>query len=79
MKYLKETADVTIVYKRGDLIEYSDSVFDDDRCDWCSINEAAFLCEGDVFVWYSWKQRTTAMSITETEYIDLSNTDKMTV
>ena len=33
MKYLKETADITIIYKRGGLIKYSDSVFDDDRCD----------------------------------------------
>ena len=50
MKYLKETADVTIIYKRDSLIEYSDSAFDDDRCDQCLINEAAFLCEEGVFV-----------------------------
>ena len=33
MKYLKGTADVAIVYKRGGLIGYSDSAFGDDRCD----------------------------------------------
>ena len=79
MKHLKETADVTIIYKRGDLIEYSDSAFDDNRCDQHLINETAFLCEEGVFIWYSWKQRTTATSITETKYINLLNTDKMTV
>ena len=50
MKYLKETADVTIIYKRYSLIEYSDLVFNNDRCDWCLINKTAFLCEEGVFV-----------------------------
>ena len=79
MKYLKETADMIIIYKRGDLIEYSDSVFNDDRCDWCLINETAFLCKEGVFIWYNWKQRITVMLITETEYIDLSNADKVII
>ena len=49
MKYLKETVDMTIIYKRGGLIKYSDLIFDNDKCDWYLINKAAFLCEKDVF------------------------------
>ena len=79
MCYLKETADLEIVYKKRDIMSYSDSVYTDDCADWCSINEATFLSKEDVFVWYSCKQKMTVMFITETKYMSLFNSEKITV
>ena len=79
MCYLKETADLKIVYRKRDIVSYSDSVYADNCTNWCLINEAAFLSEEDVFMWYSHKQRMTVIFITETEYMSLSNFEKVVI
>ena len=50
MWYLKETSELNIVYKREDLIDYSDSVYTDDQYDQQSINEIIFLLEEELFI-----------------------------
>ena len=77
--YLKETADLKIVYKKRDIVSYLDSVYTNNHTNWCLINEAAFLSEGDMFIWYSCKQRITTIFITETKYMSLFNFKKITV
>ena len=79
MQYLKGTSELDIVYKREDLIDYSDSVYTDNWCDWWLTNETVFLSEEESFIWYSWKQKTTVTSITEAEYMSLSNAGKVAV
>ena len=79
MQYLKEMSELDIVYKREGLIDYSDSVYTDDWCDWWLTNETVFLSEKESFIWYSWKQKITVTSITKVKYISLSNTGKVTV
>ena len=50
MQYLKETSELSIIYKREDLIDYSDSVYADNQCNQQLINEAVFLSERESFV-----------------------------
>ena len=79
MCYLKETADLEIVYRKRDIVSYSDSAYTDDHADQCLINGAAFLSKEDAFIWYSHKQRMTATFITEVKYMSLFNFKKITV
>ena len=79
MWYLKRILELSIIYKREDLINYSDSAYTDNQYNWWSINETAFLSEKKSFIWYSQKQKIIVTFITEAEYISLSNIEKVTV
>ena len=79
MWYLKEMSELSIVYKREDLIDYSDSAYTDNWCNQQLTNKIIFLSEKELFIWYSQKQKITVTFITEAEYMSLSNAGKVAV
>ena len=78
LKYLRRTKDVFLVYGEAKLkVErYCDASFQYDKDDCRSQNKYIFILNGGVVSWKSSKQRTTAYSIIEEEYISTSQAFK---
>ena len=79
LRYLKATRNYCIVYRKSmnvpilDIIGYSDSDFASDEDDRKSYTDYVFLINGGAVSWSTYKQSTVAFSITEAEYMTLSD------
>ncbi|CAL1672301.1 unnamed protein product [Lasius platythorax] len=76
-RYLKGTADFCLKYSRANkskLLGFSDADWGNDKHDRRSISGCTFLLNGAAISWHSKKQRTTALSTVEAEYIALAST-----
>ena len=76
LRYLKGTSDLKLVYNgqpRNGLYGYSDSSWGDDPDDRHSTAGYVFLLSDAAISWCSRKQRTTAQSTTEAEYMSLAD------
>ena len=75
LRYLKGTSDLKLLYdggRRNGLYGYSDSSWGDDPDDRCSTAAYVFLLADAAISWSSRKQKTTAQSSTEAEYMALA-------
>ncbi|GJX65862.1 retrotransposon protein, putative, ty1-copia subclass [Tanacetum coccineum] len=77
LKYLRNTKDMFLVYGGNPSTElrvecYCDAEFETDRDDTKSQTGYVFILNGGATDWKSFKQSTTAMSVTESEYIAAS-------
>jgi hypothetical protein len=75
LSYLKTTADTKLVYGTTDdteLFAFSDSDWANDREDRKSISGYVLILNGAAIAWATRKQRSTALSTAEAEYISLS-------
>lgn len=76
VKYLKGTADLSLIVGNGDqreqLIGYADADWAEDRMDRKSVSGHVFKFKGSTIGWKSKKQTVVAMSSTEAEFISLS-------
>nr|GEY26125.1 hypothetical protein [Tanacetum cinerariifolium] len=77
LKYLRNTKDMYLVYGGNPEAElrvdcYCDAGFETDRDDTKSQTRYVFILNGGAVDWKSFKQRTTAMSVIEAEYIAAS-------
>ena len=74
--YLKGTSDLKLVYdgmRRNGLYRHSDSSWADNPDDLHSTSGYVFLLADAAISWCSRKQRTTAQSTTEAEYMQLAD------
>ncbi|XP_043694153.1 secreted RxLR effector protein 161-like [Telopea speciosissima] len=71
MKYLRRTKDYFLVYGIDNLsvVGYIDSDFQSDKDDQKSTSGMIFMLGGGAVIWKSAKQKATADSITEAEYL----------
>ena len=78
LKYLKGTKNYCLKYiKSGDVLTgYVDADWANDKCDRKSYTGFVFVLSGTAISWESRKQRTVALSSTETEYMALSDAAK---
>ncbi|PKI41978.1 hypothetical protein CRG98_037596 [Punica granatum] len=81
LKYLRRTKDMVLIYGEGELRldGFTDSDFQSDVDDKKFISGYIFTCYGGAVSWKSSKQKMTADSTTEAEYIAASDAAKETV
>jgi hypothetical protein len=75
MRYIAGLVDYGLDYVRGDgvrLIGYTDLDWAGCAVDWKSTSECCFGLGSVVVSWFSWKQRSMALSSTEVEYMEAS-------
>jgi hypothetical protein len=78
LRYLKGTIDLGITYScqvsdQCQMLAYSDAQWGGDRLNTRSISGLSIQMNGGSISWYSRRQRTTALSSCEAEYIGLSD------
>ncbi|RVE40949.1 hypothetical protein evm_014401 [Chilo suppressalis] len=77
VRYLKETKEIRLVYKRNEkqgssIIVYSDSDWAGDKGDRKSVSGCVVLYNINIISWYSRKQNCVALSTAEAEYVAAS-------
>lgn len=82
LKYLKQTKEKGLVYKKEDsncLQAFSDSDWAGDRVDRKSVSGVSIFHRGNLVSWSSKKQATVALSTAESEYVAAALTVSETV
>lgn len=81
LRYLKNTVDVNLCFKRTNenLLGYVDADWGSCAIDRRSYTGSAFILAGGAITWESHKQRTVALSSTEAEYLGLTDAAKEAV
>ena len=78
-QYLKSTKTQKISYSAASpkgIFGYADLNYAGDILDWCFMHGNVFLHTDGAVTWFSQKQKTTSMSMTEAEYVALCSTCK---
>jgi len=81
LRYLKETINRQLIYRKDDLQlrGFMDADWGNCPLDRCSYTGSAFVLSGAVITWESRKQRTVALSSTEAEYMGITDAAKETL
>ena len=80
LRYVAGTTNYGLHYKRDEgSVIYSDSAYGDDRNDRKSIYGHVLLYGHEAYIWISKKQRGVTTSITEFEYVALTQVAKTVV